>query len=61
MNAAHVEAAKLLEERLAYPVGSPDWNYRTRAAWQLDQMARGIPACDWTETPPSIEGMKNAA
>lgn len=54
-------AKALLAERAAFPVGSPDWEYRTRAAWKLDQMSRGVPACDWTETTPSIEGMKNAA
>ena len=45
-------AADLIAESNAFPVGSPDWNYRRRAAWQLDQMARKVPARDWTETPP---------
>lgn len=48
-------AQRLLNERAAFPVGSPDWIYRTRAAWKLDQMARGIPAIDWTDTPPAKE------
>lgn len=44
-------AQKLLTERKAFPVGSLDWEYRTRAAWKLDQMARGIPANEWTDMP----------
>lgn len=48
-------AQRLLNERAAFPVGSPDWEYRTRAAWKLDQMARGIPAIHWTDTPPAKE------
>ncbi len=48
-------AQRLLNERAAFPVGSPDWEYRTRAAWKLDQMARGIPAILWTDTPPLKE------
>ena len=45
-------ATRLLTERRAYPVGSPDWNYRTRAAWRLDQIARSIPAIHQTPEPP---------
>ena len=45
-------AASLIAESNAFPVGSPDWEWRRRAAWKLDQLARGIPARDWTETPP---------
>jgi len=44
--------AALLREREAYPVGSPDWQYRTRAAWKLHQGQSGVAAQDWTETPP---------
>lgn len=39
-------------EAMAFPVGSLDWEYRTRAAWKLDQMARHVPVIDWTEDPP---------
>ena len=48
-------AQRLLNERADFPAGSPDWEYRTRAAWKLDQMARGIPAIHWTDTPPAKE------
>lgn len=49
---AHDRALALLMDRRAFPVGSPDWNWRTTAAWKLDQMHRGVPACDWTNEPP---------
>lgn len=49
---AHDLAAQLLAESRAYPIGSLDRDYRRRAAWKLDQMNRGIPACDWTDEPP---------
>ncbi len=39
-------------EAAAFPVGSLDWEYRTRAAWKLDQIASGIPSQDWTKEPP---------
>ena len=52
MTPAHEIAIRLLIERRAFPPGSLDWNYRTRAAWKLDQMARGIPSQDWTDEPP---------
>lgn len=45
-------AATLIAESVRYPPGSPDWQYRRRAAWTLDQMASGTPACDWTDAPP---------
>lgn len=45
-------AIRLLTERRAFQPGSLDWDYRTRAAWKLDQMDRGIPSQDWTEEPP---------
>lgn len=54
MSKALDTASILLDDRLAFPVGSPDWEWRTRSAWKLDQMHRGIPACDWTEVPPQI-------
>jgi len=49
---AHDRAASLLGEAQAFPPGSPDREYRTRAAWKLDQISRGVAACDWTDTPP---------
>lgn len=42
------EFRRLMAERLAYPIGSPDYNYRTRAARQLLLMMRGIPVTEWT-------------
>ena len=45
-------ARDLLTERNSFPVGSPDWLYRTRAAWRLDQIGRGIPANERTAEPP---------
>lgn len=53
---ARTLASELLNERRHYPVGSPDWDYRTRAAWKLDQMHRGVPVCDWTDDPPPPKG-----
>lgn len=55
-----------LAEAAAFPVGSLDWEYRIRAAWKLDQLARGIPSRDWTKEPPEglaayIERMEIAA
>lgn len=47
----------LLAERLAFPVGSPDWTYRTRAAWRIDQMGRGIPIDEQTAEPPQWFGV----
>lgn len=41
----------LLKERRAFPRHSPDWQYRTNAAWKLLQMARGVPSKDWTDYP----------
>lgn len=46
-------ARDLLTERNSFPIGSPDWLYRTRAAWRLDQIGRGVPAAEWTDTPQS--------
>lgn len=41
----------LLRERRAYPVGSLDREYRERAAWKLIQIARRVPASQWTDAP----------
>lgn len=45
-------AATLLTDRQAFNVGSLDYQWRTRAAWKIDQMRRGIPVNDWTDEPP---------
>lgn len=52
MSSLRDEAVKLLTERRAFPVGSPDWIYRTRAAWKLDQWSRGIAFRDMASEPP---------
>lgn len=44
---ARSEFRRMLNERRAYPVGSPDWNYRTRAARMLLNMIRNVPASEW--------------
>ena len=44
---ARSEFHRMLAERRAYPVGSPDWNYRTRAAHMLLNVIRGVPASEW--------------
>lgn len=46
-------AIDLLAEAEAFPDSSLDWEYRRRAAWKLDLLNRGIPARDWTDTPPT--------
>lgn len=51
MNRAEELAATLFDEACAFPTGSLDRQWRERAAWKLEQMAAGIPACDWTEEP----------
>ena len=50
---AYDRAKALLDEAEAFPAWSLDAEYRRRAAWKLDQLNRGIPACDWTDTPPN--------
>ena len=51
MTAAKLCAQLRIEAR-QYPAGSPDWNYRQRAAWKLHQIAHGIASRDWTDEPP---------
>lgn len=46
------EALALLIGRRGCPVGSVDWNWRTRAAWKYLQMHMRKPPIKWTETPP---------
>ena len=47
-----MDAAALIRESADFPQGSLDWTYRRRAAWKLDQLARGVPSRDWTDMPP---------
>lgn len=49
---ARALAVTLLAESASYPAGSPDHEWRRRAAWKLDQMHRGIPVREWTDEPP---------
>lgn len=39
---------QMLTERRAYPPGSPDHSYRTRAARKLVWLMRGIPVSKWS-------------
>lgn len=39
---------QMLRERRAYKVGSPDWEYRTRAAMKYLWMMRGVPNNQWS-------------
>jgi hypothetical protein len=48
---AHRLAADLLREAEHLPIGM-ERDSKIRAAWNLDQLARGIASCDWTEYPP---------
>lgn len=45
-------SAQLRKESRRFPPGSPDWEYRQRAAWKLHQIAHGIAPRDWTGEPP---------
>ncbi|WP_423209042.1 hypothetical protein [Paracoccus yeei] len=51
MNRAEELADQLYAEARALPVGSSDRMWRERAAWKLQQMAAGVPSCDWTDEP----------
>lgn len=44
-------AQATLAEAAAYPPGDPDRDWRIRAAWKLDQIARGVPVLEWTDPP----------
>ena len=44
-------AEQMLIDAAEFPPG-PDRAWRLIAAWKLDQMHRGVPARDWTDTPP---------
>lgn len=61
MQTAHDLASRLLTEAAQYQPGSPDHEYRIRAAWTLDQLARGIPVGDWTDAPPANWMTRSAA
>lgn len=41
----------LLDEADHYAPGSEDRAWRIRSAWTLQQIAHGIPACEWTPPP----------
>lgn len=43
----HEYLREILRQRRAYPKGSPDWNYRTRAARKYVWIMRGVPPCEW--------------
>ena len=47
------EMTRLLDERETFAPGMDSWQANTIAAWKLAQMRAGIPACDWTEKPPT--------
>lgn len=51
------EMTSLLDERETFALGLSRWQANTAAAWKLAQMRAGIPACDWTDTPPSGFGL----
>ena len=46
---AKQEFRRLMQERKAFPVGSPDHEYRTRAARKLAWIMRGVPVSEWTQ------------
>lgn len=52
IHSAHRLAADLLREAEHLPFGL-ERDSKIRAAWKLDQLARGIASCDWTEYPPN--------
>ena len=43
------EFYKIMAERRAYAAGSPDHEYRTRAARKLVWLMRGKPVSEWTQ------------
>lgn len=47
-------ALELLKARRPFPKGSPDYEYRTVAAWKHLQWAMGKPVNQWTDTPPKV-------
>lgn len=58
-------ARKLIADARAFAARSLEWEWRLRAAWKLEQSARGIPADFWTNEPPggfdaALERMNHA-
>lgn len=47
--ACRTEFLRVMAERRDYERGSPDHEYRSRAARKLVWIMRGIPAARWTE------------
>ena len=47
-------ALELLIERRPFGEGSPDYRYRTIAAWKHLQNAMGKAPMHWTSTPPPV-------
>ena len=45
----HILLRKMLKERRAFPIGSPDWQWRTDAARKYVWLIRGIPTCEWPD------------
>lgn len=46
---ARSEFHRMMAERKAYAPGSPDHEYRTRAARKLVWLMRGVPVTEWTQ------------
>lgn len=40
---------RMLSERRRFLTGSPDWNYRTRAARTYLNILRGVPTAEWRD------------
>lgn len=43
------EFRQLMRERRAFPVGTPDHEYRTRAARKIVWLMRGVPVGEWLQ------------
>lgn len=39
----------MMRQRRAFPRGSLEWEWRTRAARTYARIMMGIPACEWAE------------
>jgi hypothetical protein len=48
---------QMLTERQGFPKGSPDFNYRTRAARNYVWIIKGVPACEWLAREAAFEVM----
>lgn len=46
---ARSEFMRMMAERRAYAPGSPDHNWRSRAARKLVWLMRGVPVLEWVE------------